>query len=504
MAWDPSSPATLQLPTATPTSSDHQESSFRVDCTLSHDGAGCNPYETSALMKIVDARDAYLQSTAANSSDSDAMSSVSRAYRNALWECVHDWENELGERTTTTMNHNDDDEEVVSAREQENLDLLKITFAVTHLSETFLLLPNMAGGYYENPSSLPGAVTAETVRYLRLHHMADPTSFCDEAVLQDLENSIQPDQLDDGEPYWRLVQSFLVRGCLEDAWALLSRHSLHRQAQASLLVPGMDEYQAATLAQDYQGFRALEALLLSAPLPGGRTDEYDADFLVSEQQDNDEKTEGLLEGIPPLAFRLWEPNPGSRGVGDFPGSFLSNAALQVYRSWQQAVKGLSEVQALKRRIPPLQNVLAILTGDFSGVVFESWAEELCAELLYKTPNLRLSDMHIRVSRIMEKYDDSADKGEAIFFNEVVLSVMRGNAGRVVEVLHNLGGGSGAALPAVMVSIHEGVSRSSSCPKMSFSQSIYCLYRLLCYVISWMMLESYPNFPKTTQFQRSCC
>ena len=167
-----------------------------------------------------------------------------------------------------------------------------------------------------------------------------------------------------------------------------------------------------------------------------------------------------------MAYRLWEAHPSSRtGVlGDFPGRFQSTAALQVYRSWQHAVKGLAEVQALTRRIPPLQTVLALLSGDFSGIIFESWAEEFCAELLYKAPNLRLSDMHIRASRIMEKYkdnnvqdeDDSPQNGDAttaaaVFFNDVVLSVMRGNAGRVVEVLHNLGGGSGAALPAVTVS-----------------------------------------------------
>jgi hypothetical protein len=429
MAWDPSSPATLQLPTTAGTSAED----FRVDSTLSHDGVGCNPHEASALMNILDARDAYQQSTA---SDSDTVCSISRAYRKALCDCVEGWESELGNR-----------EDEVPVREQENLDLLKITFAVTHLSEAFLLTPNLAGVYYDNPSSLPGAVTAETVRYLRLHHMTDPTSVCDEALLDDLENSIQPDQLDDGEPYWNLLQSFLVRGCLNDVWALLSRHSIHRQAQQALTVPGMDEYQAATLAQDLEGFRALEALLLSAPLPGGRTDEYDADFLVQEPEEGETMTQGLIEGIPPLAFRLWEASPDNRRSGDFPISFQPNAALQVYRSWQQAVKAMPEVQNLKRRIPPLQKVLAILSGDFSEIVFESWAEELCAELLYRAPNLRLADMHIRASRIMEKYG----QGESDFFNEVVLSVMRGNAGRVVEVLHELGGGSGAALPAVMVS-----------------------------------------------------
>jgi hypothetical protein len=49
---------------------------------------------------------------------------------------------------------------------------------------------------------------------------------------------------------------------------------------------------------------------------------------------------------------------------------------------------------------------------------------------------------------MEKYGAFIKGG----FEEVVLSVMKGNAGRVIQVMHELGGGSGAALPAVIVSV----------------------------------------------------
>ena len=45
----------------------------------------------------------------------------------------------------------------------------------------------------------------------------------------------------------------------------------------TLTVEGLDDYQAAMLEQDRTGFKALEALLTSAPLPGGRTDEFDDD-----------------------------------------------------------------------------------------------------------------------------------------------------------------------------------------------------------------------------------
>lgn len=417
VAWDPRSPATLMIPSA----------KGEMDTFLSHDGVGCNSFETSALMELLDARDAYLQHE-----DGVVVRTASRAYRKALADCVLGWEAEVTET------------------EQENLELLKIAYAVTHLSETFLLLtpPNdsFLSEYYENTSSLPGAVTADTVRYLRLHHMADPAAQLDDALMDDLEVSLQPDQLDGGEPYWNLVESYVIRGCLHDAWALLSRHSLRRRGAEALTLETMDEYQAATLAQDQDGFRALEALLMSAPLPGGRTDEFDADFQWEEE---DNRQEGLLEGIPPSAYRLWESNMSKRGSGDFPVNFQSNAALHIYHSWQQAVKALPEVQLLTRRIPQLSRLLPILTGDLKGVEFDSWADELCAELLYKIPNIRLADMHIRATKIMNKYDVSEEQ-ESV--NQMILSIMMGNAGRVVEVLHELGGGSGAALPSVMTSL----------------------------------------------------
>lgn len=460
VAWDPKSPATLMIPSVDPTSGGDVQ---QMDTFLSHDGVGCNAHETSALMELLNARDAYIESDAG---DASAVRSVSRAYRRALADCVRGWEADVAAEAENAATAGDMDEE---GKEQENLELLKIAYAVTHLSETFLLTPaneSFMVDYYENTSSLPGAVTAETVRYLRLHHMADPTAFVDDAIMEDLENSMQPDQLDGGEPYWSLVESYLVRGCLNDAWALLSRHSLRRRAAEALTFEGLDEYQAATLAQDQEGFRALEALLLSAPLPGGRTDEFDADFELDEYVGREEE---LLEGVPPSAFRLWESNTNNRSSGDFPVSFQANAALQVYQSWQQAVKALPEVQSLKRRIPQLQRIFAILTGDFTGLEFESWAEELCAELIYKLPNIRLVDMHVRASRIMQKYDASEGPGG---FDEVILSVMKGNAGRVVEVMHELGGGSGAALPAVMTSLLCNLLDDSRImPKLSTEYSI---------------------------------
>jgi hypothetical protein len=439
VAWDPRSPATLLLPSVD--ASQAKDDGFSMNTFLSHDGVGCNTHETSALMELLDAHDAYLESDVGSVT---ALRSLSKAYRKALCDCVQGWEDELAAAKAA---------EDAEPSLEENLELLKIAYAVTHLSETFLLSPSSSDAfmdYYENTSNLPGATTADTVRYLRLHHMADARDFVDDSLMDEIQNSLQPDQLDGGGTYWRLVESYLVRGCLEDVWAFLSRHSLFRRCIDERM-EALDDYHTATLAEDREGFEALRALLLSAPLPGGRTDEFDAELDLGDDGEDMALEEELLEGVPPSAHRLWESSGNSRESGDYPVNFEPQAANQMYQSWQQAVKGIPALNRLTRRVPQLQRVLAIMSGDFQGVEFDSWAEEWCAELLYKLPNLRLVDMNVRAARIMKKFESST-KGP---FDEVILSVMKGNAGRAIEVMHELGGGSGAALPAVMVRFFSG-------------------------------------------------
>lgn len=437
MAWDPRAPATLLLPTVN-NNKDGAASSFSMNKTISHDGVGCNTHETSCLMNLLDANDVYLESKAGSS----VFKSLSKAYRKALCECLEGWDKELASK--------DDDADVEVPTE--SLELLKIAYAVTHLSETFLLLaPNDSVlDYYENTSLLPGAVTADTVRYLRLHHMGDASAGADESIVDQVLDSFHPDQVGDGTVYWQLIVNYLVRGCLEEAWALLSRHSICRRSFDDT-IEALDEYHATTLAEDREGFLALRDILLSAPLPGGRNDEHDDGNEEEESEESEEEeVQEYLEGIPTSAYRLWETGQASRegAGGDYPASFNPHAAQHVYRTWEQAVTALPALHKLKRRIPQLNNLLAILSGDFKGIDFDSWAEALCAELLYKLPNLRPDDMNVRAARVMEQYGASTKGG----FEEVVLSVMKGNAGRVVQVMYELGGGSGAALPAVIVSV----------------------------------------------------
>ena len=220
----------------------------------------------------------------------------------------------------------------------------------------------------------------------------------------------------------------------------------------------LDDYQAATLDDEREGFQALKHILLSAPLPGGRDSDDDLVFgeesEVNEDGRNGQEAKGdssiveeeYIEGIPISAYRLWETNDTDRGSGDFPVNFDPHAAYHVYQLWKEAVTGIPALQRLRRRIPELNRVLSLLSGDFRSIEFGSWQEELCAELLYKIPNIRLVDMSTRTALVMKKFNDPPKE-----FEQVILNIMKGNAGRVIEIMFDfLGGGSMAALPAVMV------------------------------------------------------
>jgi hypothetical protein len=514
IAWDPKSPATLLVPTITDSgiNSDgvdggekKNNNTMVMNYMLCDDGSGCNTFESSAIMNLLDARDAYLDGTRSTSTNGahhhQALRQLSREYRKAFANCISDWSEDLEKRKDESeeelqqqQQQQQDDDDVV------HLDLLRATYAVTHLSEIFLLLPssqedhntsminNMGYGYENDMMNLPGAVTADTVRYLRKHHFGDINNIFDPSVVEDLNQLWQPDQHgadnSDGNGYWELVEAYMIWGCLEDAWALLSHHSIVRrfvemEENSDKNGIGLNDYQAASLAEDREGFRALMSVLLSAPLPGARNNASDEGFDDYENEntnmkndddqyernDNDNPAvveEEFIEGIPTSAYRLWETSSGKGNTnsrtGGYHVSFEPNAAYQIHQHWKQAIGIIPSLQSLRRRIPQLNRLLALLVGNFRDIEFGSWQEELCAELLYKNPNIRLVDVNVRAAALVQKHahernnnmNDRNDGNDMI--DDMVLNIMRGNAGEVVKAMHGFGGGSGAALPAVMVCI----------------------------------------------------
>ena len=192
-----------------------------MDTIFSDRGVSCNIFESSALMKLLDHRDEYMR--VGDNGTSRALRRLSRRYRKVLRECIQEWNDDIetrqgqegGDETTG------DDAEIPS-EEEISLELLRVTEAVTQLSETFLLLPsageeanNPIFDFYEDTVNLPGAVTADTIRYLRTHSLGDAVESFDDSVLEEIQNAYQPDQYNGGKEYWELIEAHLIRGCLE-------------------------------------------------------------------------------------------------------------------------------------------------------------------------------------------------------------------------------------------------------------------------------------------------
>lgn len=317
------------------------------------------------------------------------------SYRQVLYKCLQEWES----------NTTDEENQSTIA----SLEALKLLYAVTHLTETHVLnaKPTMA----------------DTIVFLRQH-------FLDSIDLGPLlEETRHPEEY---EHYWKTLQSLVLRGCTQDAWHLLSHHSACQRA--------FDGNEDPQRQQDQLGFLALRALLESAPLPGGRTDYYDV-IEADEEEDEDAHTE-LLDGVGRLDYQLWKTNP--------------MAAMASWRQWRQIVTeqqsgyGGEAISYLLHREPRLQSMMQILQGDLGNRSFASWSEALCAELLYIRPNLNIkTDLAVRMQQALASQQQGTSSSNT-FFEEVVISILQGVHGRVVEILFQLGGGAGAALPATMV------------------------------------------------------
>jgi len=450
MAFDPKFPSSLLLSSKTLKSSKEKFVTFRAD-----DGIGCNAEETSALMGLLDARDDYIKNGKCNSKSLNAL------YRRELVTCIVAWETRFrngGTEASAKEGERKEDELL-------NLELLRMTHTIAHLSEIFLL-QDLVG---EDPNkNTAGIVTSNTVRYLRWNHIDDATETIQTSLPADMDiNGLlslnQPEyfvqstsnehNVEGLTPYWLLLRKLVLHGRLNEAWSVLSNHSACRRCARV----GMDNkdnckaYMDPSVEEDAEAFGLIESLLLSAPLPGGRDVCNDT---FGENVENDALRE-CVNGIPLSAYRLWDDN--TNNGGDLWGEgFNFHAAMSYYKAWKaslsQMVKSNVYIQNLTRRLPMLHKCLwnILLGTSITYTEDDSWSERLVGELLYTRPNIKKEDMHVRAKAAM-KTCITGDK-EAIHLQEIIVSVMRGNTGSVVRALHGLGGGSGAALPATMLAL----------------------------------------------------
>ncbi|KAG7359741.1 Nup85 nucleoporin [Nitzschia inconspicua] len=459
LAWDPKCPVLLLRVAEDDDDNDNNDKRLiKVHMDYSAGpGVGCNKYESSAIMALLDARDEYLQNTGAIGSY-PAMQNVCQKYCQVLSKCNEEW----SEALRASENDMEIDEEVQkSSLNHEALELLTVVHALTQLSATYLLLPNNKRGLFAGGTSLfnhfadmvrmDGAATADTVRFLRRHCLGSVDQEFDESDLQELEKVMQPDQWNGGDLYWALVEGAMIRGCLDYAWALLSNHSCNKALNEyeKNKDGSLDEFRIAAYEEDKKGFEALEAILLSAPLPGGRNDDDDFDFgQNSLPYDSSFDGEMYIQGIKASAYRYWDVNPSLRGPRDSEDHFEPREAYALWKEWQEAIESNPDLKKIRSRIPQLNKLLDMLCGKFGDIQFNSWQEELCAGLLYQTPNIKMDDMYARTARIMENHQESGFGTLA----DGIVKVMKGNAGEVMALASGLGGSTAAALPAVMMSL----------------------------------------------------
>ena len=574
LAWDPTGTSSLSIcpipSLSSSTTSNQQQSSSKqtttvttdktktnnnvdLDVFLSHDGTGCPPLETECLLKCLDAREEWMGGQHTNNNHVTAnaadVTKLSMDYRAALCECLmmlHQKEQD-NNNSSDDMNMDDNEEE----EEGNNVELLSLTYAISHLSELFLL-PSLASSYtsyaggsggfrdksvIESSSSRldgpSGSLTADTVRYLRLHHSSHGSTIFNEPQVMNMLQCDQPEyykfpssstNIIPGPyeyPYWNLLLKLVMVGDLFKAWTLLSHHSACRHAEEEA-ASGENQNE---LSPEGEGFAALRSLLYSAPIPGGRGDVYcdDAgldDYLEEEmlekddeesrlktgglqQQDGGEEKENvedpgninvqMVDGVHPNAYLLWEPLPRHAdrlrtlryrrdlrlcGRMDdiesletspvMPLLYDSRAALDVFHKWQDTLRNVAfpagvgvqggggggVLDVLFKRFPPLSQIISILLGVVPETIENGsnlmWSDSLLMELLYSRPDVRPDEIATRAKYAMTKRGNGQ---QSHALQDIVLSIMNGSAGQVVETMFSLcGGSSGAALPATLVSL----------------------------------------------------
>lgn len=231
--------------------------------------------------------------------------------------------------------------------------------------------------------------------------------------------------------YWKLLYTELFRGQLDRARDLLQHHQAYQAAQALV---GNDNASDRRLAKSMMdGFQMMELILKYAPLPGGRNSDKDDGFEEYEEDMDEVYEDSNSLRMATTDYMQWEANSS--------GLYSHQSALSKHRNWQEYVRKIREAMPLASHIPEIDTVLAILSGDFHSIEFGGWAQQLCAELLYNSPNIRPRDVPNRARRLMHDFND---------VDAPVISIMEGAADTAMANLQIYGANSGAALPSTVV------------------------------------------------------
>ena len=216
----------------------------------------------------------------------------------------------------------------------------------------------------------------------------------------------------------------------------------------------------------------------------GNNQVYDND--VHDAEDPGDINQMLIDDVPPNSYLLWEANPRHSdkmrtlryrrdlrlcGRTDdiegtmldslsMPASYESRVALAKFRNWQETIRVTAfpdnhqqqgGLGVLFKRFPVLSEIMSILLGSVPSAISNSelsWSEFLLMDLLYSRPDISPDDIATRAKVFMSK-----GGGQKLALDNIILSIMNGSAGQLVETMFSLcGGASGAALPATMTSL----------------------------------------------------
>lgn len=265
---------------------------------------------------------------------------------------------------------------------------------------------------------------------------------------------------------------------------------------------GLDDYLDEVLLEQEEEEEKKEKVGALSMDRRQRQQEDERDGLYEHAEDPGDIDFVLIDGVSSNSYLLWEALPRhanklrtlryrrdlrrcGRTVDDniitgendswespmVPELYQARVALNAFRIWQDTIRDVAfpagigssmghsstlggrGVAELFRRFPPLQQIMSILVGmvppSIANYSSLSWSDNLLMELLYSRPDILPEDIAVRAKVAM----GAGGVNQKNSLEGIILSIMQGSAGQVIETMFSVcGGSSGAALPATMASV----------------------------------------------------
>ena len=323
------------------------------------------------------------------------------------------------------------------------------------------------------------------------------------------------------EAYWEQLLQYCKYGYLHLAWKMLQTHPWYIQSlnlihsHQNNFYEDSDSGGSSSNANDpisrasaqsiVNEWKQIGSVLLTAPIPGGRCPSFHTgnsddmnDILPSDHDYDLTSVDGL--NVSSTDYQYWDIPTSSSSSNiinhaainsDRPMIYMPEIAIQKHQFWLDYVKHVRTNNRLCKRLKYFDTMMQLLGGDYGSMkrhrmhsdvvdqranlndqhsLFSSWPEQLCCELLYRTPDLRPRSIASRTAVIMQQYHSNnnnamprrdqknrtnrpfSEQSSSSFsaYESSIIAIMQGNAGRTIVELYDFGAGSGAAVPRTLV------------------------------------------------------